>query len=166
MLFIRDGNIKKAFNIMMNKLYSNRDLILKPLLQSLEQIDNSGKYAEIEKLEKRIAEISEQEQSLMGLYTKNIIEPAHFHEKQNKIQAELTSLKEKKEVLSGGVEGEKTMVSETEELYKHLNKDGGIIEVFSDDLFTRFVCNVIVFSPTEIGFKLKCGLLLKERIAR
>ena len=165
-LFIRDENIKKAFNIMMNKLYSNQNLILKPLLQSLKQIDNSGKYANIAAINQEIEEISEQEKSIMGLYTKNIVEPARFFEKQNSLQAELTSLKEKKEVLSGGVEGEKTMVSETEELYKHLNKDGGIIEVFSDDLFTRFVCNVIVFSPTEIGFKLKCGLLLKERIAR
>jgi site-specific DNA recombinase len=47
MLFIRDENIKSAFVIMMNKLFSNRDLILKPLTQALKQIDSGGKYAEI-----------------------------------------------------------------------------------------------------------------------
>lgn len=35
---------------------------------------------------------------------------------------------------------------------------------FDDTLFTRFVHNIIVYSRTEIGFALKCGLTLRERI--
>ena len=35
---------------------------------------------------------------------------------------------------------------------------------FDDALFTRFVNNVIVYSRTEIGFAMKCGLTLRERI--
>lgn len=35
---------------------------------------------------------------------------------------------------------------------------------FDDALFMRFVNNVIVYSRTEIGFALKCGLTLRERI--
>lgn len=35
---------------------------------------------------------------------------------------------------------------------------------FDEALFTRFVQNVIVYSRTEIGFALKCGLTLRERI--
>jgi site-specific DNA recombinase len=166
MLFIRDENIKSAFVMMMNKLYSNRNQILKPLLQALKQIDSGGKYAEIIDINGQINEISDQEQSIVGLYTRNIIEPIQFYEKQNSLQAELIRLKEKKAILNGSVEGEKTMVTETEGLYKYLNKDGCIIEVFDDELFIRFVSGIIVISPTVIGFKLKNGLCLRERTSR
>jgi len=170
MLFIRDENIKSAFVMMMNKLSTNRNLILKPLLQALKQIDSGGKYADIAEINKQIDEISDQGQSIVGLYTKNIIEPARFYEKQNSLKAELVRLKEKKAILNGGVEGEKTRVTETEELYKYLNKDlnkdSGIIEGFEDELFIRFVSGILVISSTEVEFKLKNGLCLRERIPR
>ena len=35
---------------------------------------------------------------------------------------------------------------------------------FDEALFTRFVQNIIVYSRTEIGFTMKCGLTLRERI--
>jgi len=166
MLFIRDENIKSAFVVMMNKLSTNRNLILKPLLQALKQIDTGGKYAEIEGLDKKIDEISKQEQAIVGLYTRNILEPARFHEKQNSLQAELVRLRDKKRILQGGALNEKTVVTETDELYKYLNKNGGILEEFDDALFIRFVSDIVVISSIEIGFKLKNGLCLRERIAR
>lgn len=33
-------------------------------------------------------------------------------------------------------------------------------------VFEQFVEKIVAFSPTEIGFSLKCGLLLKERMER
>ena len=166
MLYVRDENIKAAFVLMMNKLYSNRNMILKPLLQSLKQVDINGKYSDIEKLDRRSAEISKQEQAITGLYAKKIIEPARFFEEQNSLRAELCSIREKKMLLNGGVENEKTVLTETDELYKYLNKNYGFLEEFDDNLFKRFADEIIVFSSTEIGFKLKNGLLLKERITR
>jgi len=154
------------FVVMMNKLSTNRNLILKPLLQALKQIDSGGKYAEIEGLDKKIDEISKQEQAIVGLYTRNILEPARFHEKQNSLQAELARLRDKKRILQGGVLNEKTVVTETDELYKYLNKNGGILEEFDDALFIRFVSGIVVVSSIEIGFNLKNGLCLRERIAR
>lgn len=37
-------------------------------------------------------------------------------------------------------------------------------ENFNEELFTSFVDHIQVFSRSEIGFVLKCGLTLKERI--
>ena len=75
-------------------------------------------------------------------------------------------LRDKKRILQGGVLNEKTVVTETDELYKYLNKNGGILEEFDDALFIRFVSGIVVISSIEIGFKLKNGLCLRERIAR
>ena len=35
---------------------------------------------------------------------------------------------------------------------------------YDEDLFKQFVKRIIVFSRDEIGFELKCGLLLRERM--
>lgn len=39
-----------------------------------------------------------------------------------------------------------------------------MIDSFDETLFIRFVDSIIVYSREEIGFKLKCGLTLKERL--
>ena len=40
------------------------------------------------------------------------------------------------------------------------------MEEFDGDFFERFVDGMTVFSPVEIGFRLKCGLVLRERMER
>ena len=41
-----------------------------------------------------------------------------------------------------------------------------MIESFDEAIFSRYVESIIVYSQEEIGFKLKCGLTLKERLVR
>ena len=43
---------------------------------------------------------------------------------------------------------------------------GYSILYFDGDVFKRFVEQVTVYSRTEIGFELKCGITLKERLVR
>ena len=83
MLAIKEETVHTAFVAMMNKLYSNRNEILKPLLDGLKQLDNSGKYIEIQKIEKQIKEIQEQGQVLVGLLSKGYLDPALYNEKNN-----------------------------------------------------------------------------------
>jgi len=35
---------------------------------------------------------------------------------------------------------------------------------YNDELFTQFVDRIIVYSRNEVGFELKCGLILRERM--
>ena len=41
-----------------------------------------------------------------------------------------------------------------------------IAVAFNGDLFEECVDRVLVYSRTEIGFELKCGLTLRERLVR
>jgi len=41
-----------------------------------------------------------------------------------------------------------------------------MIDGFDEAIFNRYVENIIVYSQEELGFKLKCGLTLKERLVR
>jgi len=165
MIFIRDEYIKAAFVMMMNRLYSGRNAILKPLVKALRNQDSTGKYAELTQIEELIQENSEQVQVLTGLMSKGYLEPALFNERSNMLQAEAIRLKEKRAVLQNGVDGKETTAYEAEELLKYLNKNG-ITEEYSDEIFIRFITGITVFSPTEAGFNLKCGLCLRERMAR
>lgn len=55
------------------------------------------------------------------------------------------------------------IITETEHLLK-FTETAGIQLTFSDDLFLRFADNIIIYDRNHIGFKLKCGLILKEVI--
>ena len=56
-------------------------------------------------------------------------------------------------------------VTEIEQLIKHVSK-ADEIEGFDEKLFEQSVEKIIVYSLIEIGFKMKCGITLKERLVR
>ncbi|WKB36405.1 hypothetical protein QS257_04630 [Terrilactibacillus sp. S3-3] len=74
-------------------------------------------------------------------------------------------LKDQKEALSRSINGGMTMVAEVEQLLKYVAK-AEFIDCFDEKLFNRYVEKIIVFSQVEIGFKMKCGVTLKERLVR
>ena len=163
MLAIKEETVHTAFVAMMNKLYSNRNEILKPLLDGLKQLDNSGKYIEIQKIEKQIKEIQEQGQVLVGLLSKGYLDPALYNEKNNLLSKQGEELREKKRLLQSDMAGDNAIGFEVEELYQYLCKEGCFLEDFSEELVGHFVERITVSEAEQLGFQLKCGLLLQER---
>lgn len=41
-----------------------------------------------------------------------------------------------------------------------------MLKRFDQDVLNKFVERIIVYSRTEIGFELKCGITLKERLVK
>ena len=66
-------------------------------------------------------------------------------------------------VLSQAVSGETSKVGETTALLKYAEKAEMLTE-FDEELFVKFVNRIVVFKRNEIGFELKCGLTLRERL--
>ena len=163
MLAIKEETVHTAFVAMMNKLYSNRNEILKPLLDGLKQLDNSGKYIEIQKIEKQIKEIQEQGQVLVGLLSKGYLDPALYNEKNNLLSKQGEELREKKRLLQSDMAGDNAIGGEVKELYQYLCKEGRFLDAFPEELVGRFVERITVFNTEQLGFQLKCGLLLQER---
>jgi site-specific DNA recombinase len=56
-------------------------------------------------------------------------------------------------------------LSEVSALLQYAAK-ASMLTGFDGELFARFVERVLVYSRTEIGFELKCGITLKERLVR
>lgn len=162
---IRDDDIQQAFITMINKLIFGHKLILKPLLQSLKNVNYADNLIEIQMLESRMEENAERSQVLVGLMTKSYLEPALFNAQNNEIRKEAALLKEQKEAVSRLVNGEMTVAAEVEKILKYASK-AEPIDKFDELLFRNYVEKIIVYSQVEIGFKMKCGITLKERLVR
>jgi len=164
MLFIKEEQIKEAFVVMMNKLYTNRSRILQPLLENLKSQDSDGQYANILNLNQEIQKLLEQVQHLTSLMTQGYLEPALFYEENNRLQMKLAEVKEQRAILQGKNESQETTISKTEELVKYFFKEADILEIYDENLFLRFVEKITVLSRKELQFHLKNGLCFTERM--
>ncbi|WP_353892880.1 hypothetical protein PRVXH_002266 [Proteinivorax hydrogeniformans] len=74
MLFLRDGEIKATFSTMMNNLAFSKKLILKPLYDSINKIDEECDLARFDAIDKRMEQLTEERNTLIGLMTKGFFE--------------------------------------------------------------------------------------------
>jgi site-specific DNA recombinase len=163
MQFIRDEDIKTAFVTMINKLIFGRKLILQPLLDALRGMSNSDNLSRIQELEKQIEKNAEQRELLVKLMAKGYLEPALFNRENNELQMEADNYMGQKEALIHALNGELSKVQEVSNLIKFTNK-AEMIDTFSEQIFNDYVEKIIVYSRVEIGFVLKCGITLRERM--
>ena len=163
MQFIRDEDIKTAFVTMMNKLIYGQKFILRPLLNGLRNQNNVASFRRIEELETKIVNNMEQSQMLTGLMAKGYLKPALFNKEKNSLEAERESLLAEKDQLTHSVNGNFAKMEEVDRLLKFATKTK-TLTAYEDELFENYVEKIIVFSREEIGFELKCGITLKERL--
>ena len=163
MQFIREDGVKTAFVTMMNKLIFGQKFILRPLLDGLRNQNNTESFKRIQELETRIESNLEQSEMLVGLMAKGYIEPALFNKEKNSLASESAKLLAEKEQLTHSVNGNLTKVEEVNHLIKLVAKSK-MLTAYEDELFEKYVEQIVVYSREEIGFELKCGIMLKERL--
>lgn len=91
------------------------------------------------------------------------IDRALFGRELNAIMAQTDEYRAEIDMLSNSVTGDGAKLKETERLIK-LAERGRMFTEFDSELFTKLVDHIYVFSRSKVGFALKCGLTLKERI--
>jgi site-specific DNA recombinase len=166
MKFVREDAIHQAFVVMINKLIFGHKFILRPLLQSLKKTNYSDNITKIQEMETKIKENTERVQVIMGLMAKGYLEPALFNTQKNELLKEAAILKEQKEAIKRAIDGSQTILVEVEKLLKFATKAEKQIDAFDSKIFEDFTREIIVFSQEEIGFKMKCGLNLRERLVK
>jgi site-specific DNA recombinase len=162
----RGQTIHQAFVVMINKLIFGHKFILRPLLQSLKKTNYSDNITKIQEMETKIKENTERVQVIMGLMAKGYLEPALFNTQKNELLKEAAILKEQKEAIKRAIDGSQTILVEVEKLLKFATKAEKQIDAFDIEIFEDFTREIIVFSQEEIGFKMKCGLNLRERLVK
>lgn len=165
MKFIRDEDIKAAFVTMLNKLTFTCDMILKPFMQGLKNIDEKAYLHKITEIEERIEKNEKQRAVLMELMSKGLLNPGLFTKQNTELLSEFARLASEKKHISFAVSGNATKVDDTQKLIRFCVRNRMVLK-FNDIAFEDFVDGIVVNSRDEIVFKLKCGLSLEERLVR
>lgn len=161
--YITDDALKLVFVTMMNKLVFGHQMVLRPLLQSLQGLNGQFRLLKIEKLKTAIEKNREQKQVLMNLMASGYLEPARFNKESNELAAEVETLRQEKDGLMRSVNGDMVKIEELQRLLRFISK-GTMLTEFDDAVFLSFVERVTVLSRKEVVFQLKCGLSLRERL--
>ena len=102
-------------------------------------------------------------QQITQLFTRGFLDPAIYAQQNDELRKQSEQLTAKKGTITARVSGGDKQKKALEDIL-HFTARAEMQTEFDEDLFTRFVDRVIVYSRTEIGFAMKCGLTLRERI--
>ena len=159
---IREDAIKTAYLTMWNKLASNHTFILNPMLDSLKNMRVSKEQEEeIENLNNRIMELTEQSHILSRVVQKGYMDSALFIQKQNALNVEIEEIKKKRNSLLDN-NGFETEIAGTERLLEVIKYNTEIMETYDENLFLHTVNKVLIGSRGEITFRLINNLELTQ----
>lgn len=119
----------------------------------------------IKAIDKSLEENAMQRNVLVELMAKGYLEPAIYNKSNNDLLQEADRLRRQKESISQLLSSDFQAATEAGTLLQYAAKTS-MLSAFDGELFTRFVARAVVLSREEIAFELKCGLTLKERLAR
>lgn len=163
MKYINENDIHNAFILMMNKLEFGYKTLLVPFRQGLKEMSSESRIAALVDLDKRVEKNADRKRIISELVGKGFLDAALFNKELAEIAAEAEILKEERKRLQGAISGNNEQISELEDLIRLLSKKPGLAE-FDESLFERFVDSIIVYTRDEVGFRMKCGITLRERL--
>lgn len=119
---------------------------------------------DIIELNKRISNITSQNQLLAMLKQQGSVDPDIFISRSNELAEQLRTAKQEKERLLNA-EGDETII-QAQELMEVIETGPDFLDEFDAELFGELIDKVIVESNERLRFRLKNGLELAETIER
>ena len=160
---LSEESIQAAFVNLLGKLHTHSDAILSPTLSLLEEIAARQERgnAKLYELNTALAGLNEKAHTLQRLHNKGFIEDADFREQSDALASQRKKLSDQR---TQAIRGSKALETfdKLRDLQEQLAALPEIPWEFDMDLFDQLVEKIVPLSKTELLFKLKCGLELKE----
>ena len=158
-----EESIQAAFVNLLGKLHTHSDAILSPTLSLLEEITARQERgnAKLYELNTALADLNEKAHTLQRLHNKGFIEDADFREQSDALASQRKKLSDQRAQAIHGSKALETL-DKLRELQEQLAALPEIPWELDIDLFDQLVEKIIPISNTELLFKLRCGLELKE----
>ena len=152
-----------AFVNLVEKLYLYQKELFSPILSLLEEIAARQERgnAKLYELNTALADLNEKAHTLQRLHNKGFIEDADFREQSDALASQRKKLSDQRAQAIHGSKALETL-DKLRELQDTLAALPEIPWEFDTDLFAQLVEKIVPVSNTELLFKLKCGLELKE----
>lgn len=159
---IREIHLEQAFVRMVNKLNTNRSVLLLSLEASLLRLQQMDVYgSEMERLNQQLAERMEQSHVFNRLRSMGYMDSVLFMEQNNALIQEISALKEQKSrMLKDSSLGEP--LAQTRALIQTLEQREAVLEVFDGELFRQIIDKIEVHANRQAVFHLTNGLQLAE----
>ena len=161
MKFIHEEAFQSAFTTMLNKLIFTRKILLRPYYNALRVAGSDENLQRIMSLKESIQKNSDRKCELKKLRVKGIIDAVMYTQELNRIEKQ--NEESRREIQNLGNIESGLMLRETEKLL-HFIEATEMLDAYNEELFVSFVDSIIVYSRDSVGFKLKCGLTLKEAL--
>ena len=158
---IREDSLKQSFVNMWNRLVSNYEYILTPLLDSLEQLNLQDNKVQLETIENQIKDINEQSRILSEVAQKGYIDSDLYIFEQTRLNIEIERLKREKDIILSKSEY-KYEIQQTKKIIRVMETNYKLIDSYEKSLFISLVKQIYI-SDKEIIFELKNKLKLTER---
>ena len=161
MKFIHEEAFQSAFTTMLNKLIFTRKILLRPYYNALRVAGSDENLQRIMSLKASIQTNNDRKCELKKLRVKSIIDAVMYNQELNRMEKQ--NEESRREIQSLGNIESGLILRETEKLL-HFIEAAEMLDTYSEEMFTSFVDSIIVYSRNSVGFKLKCGLTLKEAL--
>ena len=164
-LRLSELSLKWAVVNLFGKLYTHQDTLLEPSAKLLEEIAARQEQgnAKLYELNTALADLNEKAHTLQRLHNKGFIEDADFREQSDALASQRKKLSDQRTQAIHGSKALETL-DKLRELQDTLAALPEIPWEFDIDLFDQLVEKIVPIGKTELLFKLKCGLELKEAI--
>lgn len=152
-----------AFVSLVGKLYLYQVELLSPTLSLLEEIAARQEQGntKLYELNTALADLNEKAHTLQRLHNKGFIEDGDFREQSDVLASQRKKLSDQRGKIIHGSKALETL-DKLRELQDTLGALPEIPWEFDIALFDQLVEKIVPISNTELLFKLKCGLELKE----
>jgi hypothetical protein len=163
---IAETQIHAAFLRLYHKLKRHGGSILTEMLNDLQTIRRSRMLwsQDVVELNKRISELTSQNQMLAELKQQGLVDPDFFISQTSQLAEQLRAAKLEKQ-RHMDAEGDDT-IARTKELIEVLDAAPDFLPKFDGELFVELVDRIIVENHTRLRFRLKNGLEVREPLER
>ena len=146
-----------------SKLYTHQGALLDTPIKLLKEIAARQEQGntKLYELNTALADLNEKTHTLQRLHNKSFIEDADFREQSDALASQRKKLSDQRAQAIHGSKALETL-NKLRELQDTLDALPEIPWEFDIDLFDQLVEKIVPISPTDLLFKLNCGLELKE----
>lgn len=162
-----DLTLKKVFLRVFNRLYRNKEAILKPFMENVQKaLLDEFRVEPMKAIDARLEDITGQMKQLIRQQIKDNVDPEVFQSEYGKLKKELDKLRGERNSIGWQDDRHEEILKHTEKLYEYLQGLEDILTEFDDEIFKALVECILVISPTHLKFELKNGLVLEEEFIK
>lgn len=162
---IDEDSLETAFCNMMNKLSFSKKFLLQPLLEQMQNQANNDANGKLQKLTEQIKANDHKAETLTQLMQSGLLDRAIYVNQTAKLEQDTYLCRGKIKQLNGQHNESTNNFEDVRALLRWCKRDQQLIK-FDEELFQEFVQQIVIKDPSEVIFKLKCGLKLTEELTK